>query len=486
MMGAEIGWAGVCPPDRSSTRKADAMPGRLARAGRRVMASGVVAALVLLTTALAGPALGQAVKPVWSDNEDGRANLFLGPQPDYAKSLGVEYATGRTTKALKRGDVDGMPSSVWVTDTLGEGTKDLRWRWVVDGTPQKWSGTSNVTVTQKPLFKANKIDAFGDGSVTLTLDRTYEVGQFEDGEWYAVAPQGLKITQATPVQKGSGKSLRNGASVDLDFLDQGLDGRGQGFDQANVTGLNETIKPGSVLVKAMSEDGKRNAYIDRMATLTVLSERPPAGSFRPTVYENGGRALRNEAEIDLDRVPRIDYDPRSFPSLDRIQDWRVEQLTRPAPPLGGGSTGARQLYPEDQAVVLSPHATAGPDAAGALHHGLEPHGRRRAHGLGKGAGPARDRHSRLLRLEAGDRGHRILSLQLGDADRLRRDAAARSEDARRQFARAGAGRLQLRPPGPLEVQLLGRQRGVRRPFGRREEGRPHYEVPRPRTKRATT
>ena len=86
-----------------------------------------------------------------------------------------------------------------------------------------------------------------------------------------------------------------------------------------------------------------------MATLTVLSERPPAGSFRPTVYENGGRALRNEAEIDLDRVPRIDYDPRSFPSIDEIQDWRLEQLTRPAPPLADGSTGARVLYPEDQA-----------------------------------------------------------------------------------------------------------------------------------------
>ena len=57
-------------------------------------------------------------------------------------------------------------------------------------------------MTQKPLFKANRIDAFGDGSVTLTLDNLYEVGQFEDGEWYAVAPKGLKITHATPEQKG--------------------------------------------------------------------------------------------------------------------------------------------------------------------------------------------------------------------------------------------------------------------------------------------
>ena len=375
------------------------------------MASGIVAALVLVTTALAGPALGQAVKPVWSDNEDGRANLFLGPQPDYANNLGVEYSTGQTTKTLKRGDVDGMPSSVWVTDTLGEGTKDLRWRWVVDGKPQNWSGTSKVTVTQKPLFKANRIDAFGDGSVTLTLDNLYEVGQFEDGEWYAVAPKGLKITHATPEQKGKGKSLRNGASVDLDFLDHGLDGRGQGFDQAQRHGAERDhrarLRAGEGQEPA---DGNTKRAIDRMATLTVLSERPPAGSFRPTVYENGGRALRNEAEIDLDRVPRIDYDPRSFPSLDKIQDWRLEQLTRPAPPLGGGSTGARLLYPARPSVVLSPDPTAGSDAAGPLHHGLQPHRRRRAHGLGEGPGPAGDRHSRRLCLQASDRGHRLLSL----------------------------------------------------------------------------
>ena len=50
------------------------------------MASGGTAAVILLAVAISGPALGQAVKPVWSDNEDGRANLFLGPQPDYAKT----------------------------------------------------------------------------------------------------------------------------------------------------------------------------------------------------------------------------------------------------------------------------------------------------------------------------------------------------------------------------------------------------------------
>jgi hypothetical protein len=350
-MHAEAGQAGGCLLRSPFAREASAGLRRLPQVSGAMMARGGIAVLFALATALAGPALGDTVKPVWSDNEDGRANLFMGPQPDYANSLAAEYAIGQgTANTLKRGDVDGIPSTVWLTDGLGTGAKDLRWRWVVDGVPQSWSGTSEVNVTARPLARSNTIDAFGDGSVKLTLDGTYEVGRFEDGEWYAVAPQGLKITHATPAQTGSGESLRNGASVDLDFKDHGLDGRGRGFDQARVAGLNEKIDPGSVLVKVMSQpDGKRNSHIDHMMTLTVLSERPPAGSFRPTVYENGGRALRNEAEIDLDRVPRIDYDPRSFPSVAAIQNWRSKQLTRPAPPLGDGDEGARHLYPEGQA-----------------------------------------------------------------------------------------------------------------------------------------
>lgn len=352
-MRAETGEAGAHLPRSAFARKARAMLGRLARPGRGTPAGGGLAALVLVTIAMAGPALGQAVKPVWSDNEDGRANLFMGPQPDYAKSLGAQYAVGQgAAKALKRGDVDGIPSSVWVTEALGTGSRNLRWRWVVDGVPKKWSATNQVKVSAKPLAKATTIDAFGDGSVTLTMDGTYEVGRFEDGEWYAVAPKGLKITHATPARTGAGKSLRNGASVDLDFLDQGLDGRGSGFRQASVAGLNETINPGSVLVKVKSQpEGKANSHISRMATLTVLSERPPAGSFRPTVYEHGERALRNEAEIDLDRVPRIDYDAASFPSLAAIKNWRLKQLTRPAPPLGHGDDSARKLYPEGQSAA---------------------------------------------------------------------------------------------------------------------------------------
>ncbi len=115
-----------------------------------------------------------------------------------------------------------------------------------------------------------------------------------------------------------------------------------------------TINPGSMITKTETTPGtsslldKINVWINRLITVTVLRERPPVGSMRPSVSHYGGpfrNEIRNVSEIDLSRVPTVTMSS-GLPSDDT---WITHQLRRPAPPMGDGTASSRALYPGAQA-----------------------------------------------------------------------------------------------------------------------------------------
>ena len=144
-------------------------------------------------------------------------------------------------------------------------------------------------------------------------------------------------------------TLRNGASVDVTGRSHGLQGDHPDFKTAWVYDHNAFIKPGQVLLKVQSGGVDPNNDITRLLTLTILSRRPPAGSFRPQVYGNAARKIYNWTQVDLGRIPRVNYDSAAMPPLNDITNYRLARVQRPAPALGGGSLGARKMFPGAQA-----------------------------------------------------------------------------------------------------------------------------------------
>ena len=413
----------------------------------------------------------------WANNKNGRAHAFMGDEPDYVSTLAAEYTTngGSTITPLTLesygtlANGSALRSTVRVTAALAAGTYNLQARWVIDGAAEAWSPAQSVTVTNAALATANSISYGSGNEITLSLGATVPVGQFEDGEWFAVAdpathPSGIKVTASTPAAKriaatglsygdahnliadneafdvvwsdgtttrrdritrpvggwtsanaarddwnskmvntgavwsttlASGThrfsavadfpvtstlgklsfvnvvgtpldamgfvtkewkaNIRHGASVDVEALSHGLREGHNRFTSTLVYDFNTFITPGQVFVKVQTREGDTNNYVSRLLTLTVLSRRPPEGSFRPTVYKSGDRKLYNWTHCDLGRVPRVNYDSAAMPTLAEITSYRLGNTQRPAPSLGTGSLDARRMYPSAQSQPYHQH-----------------------------------------------------------------------------------------------------------------------------------
>lgn len=146
--------------------------------------------------------------------------------------------------------------------------------------------------------------------------------------------------------------LRSGTTLNIDFRRTAMTSRDDG-DSTDISRLytydGTTILPGDTLVvSSPGPEASPNSYVGYEMVLTVLSERPPAGSLRPTPYKSAirSRKMLNRSHIDLSRVPRVTY--TSLDTLAAMQDYRIAKLDTPALPLGQGSAGARHMYPIDQ------------------------------------------------------------------------------------------------------------------------------------------
>jgi len=152
-------------------------------------------------------------------------------------------------------------------------------------------------------------------SITWNFDQPYTVGQFVNGDWWALGP--VTITSITPSFDGEG----NGWQVNPmpNTLRQSYDTRipYSEFDPILIPDLPYIAKPDDSIVKAISGDGRfyptddpatHPCYLDLVAVLTIVSEVPAdngASVFRPTYMGNSTKIYYSVNNLRTDLLPSL-------------------------------------------------------------------------------------------------------------------------------------------------------------------------------------
>ncbi len=149
----------------------------------------------------------------------------------------------------------------------------------------------------------SQITQFG---ITWTFDKPYQVGQFVNGDYWVIGP--VTITSITPVSSTvSGRTI-NGSMVNPKggIQVQGYDSAmyanygspattynsSLNFAQGISPETPKTLAPGSSLVSTISvEKAGARPQLTTAAVLTVLSEIPPTGAFRPA-YSGSNKTIK--------------------------------------------------------------------------------------------------------------------------------------------------------------------------------------------------
>lgn len=186
--------------------------------------------------------------------------------------------------------------------------------------------------------------------ITWTFDTDYTVGQFVNGDYWAVGP--VTIIGITPQSVDQGGRIINGSEINPD-----PNGTTQGYDSAmgynifdsqlnvayNVSSGTPLIVPvNSSLVSTISHPTPANVpQIKSAAVLTILSTIPPTNSFRPPFAGSNKTILHNEAEIDYTKLKALT--PTTLaPTISNLTD----SFARIWLDYRGGSPG-RMIHPAD-------------------------------------------------------------------------------------------------------------------------------------------
>ena len=187
------------------------------------------------------------------------------------------------------------------------------------------------------------------------FDKTYRIGQFVTGDWWVVAPNGLKFTSILPATSTNtipstvppgpydGQTwIRNGTHVDPRAKSdiQGLDNsmythltKSIGYQYQPVRNIamnlaTTVVTPGAdgiasvISSRSMTTPANRPQLL-KVKILTVLDQAPPADAFRPTytvdVNGNHQEGWLRESDIAYNRVNVVDklnqpLDPSGFPT----------------------------------------------------------------------------------------------------------------------------------------------------------------------------
>jgi hypothetical protein len=183
--------------------------------------------------------------------------------------------------------------------------------------------------------------------ITWTFDTNYQVGQFITGDYYVIDPGGgVSITGITPVSEDVEGRIANGSMInpDPDIYNESsgaYDVEAQGYDNAmwigdhhyysdlnvayGVNGGNPlVVTAGDSLISTKSVGTPNNRpQIQSAEILTVLSEAPPSGSFRPA-YVCTDKTLYNwdAVQANLNKLANLSSSGISgIPSVETAEAW---------------------------------------------------------------------------------------------------------------------------------------------------------------------
>jgi len=153
----------------------------------------------------------------------------------------------------------------------------------------------------------NQLTQYG---ITWTFSESVEFGTFITGDYYIVDPgTGVTVTSISPLpSNGANGSMKNPVPGAGQGLTDGYD-----YDASLSIVLPLDLNAGDSLLSSITRDGTESrdwaggtissqAKLRTVAVLTVLSEHPPTGTFRPS-YSDRSQTLYNINQINLDILP---------------------------------------------------------------------------------------------------------------------------------------------------------------------------------------
>jgi len=180
-------------------------------------------------------------------------------------------------------------------------------------------------------WAAKSVSQYG---ITWSWNEDRQIGQYANGDWWVVGP--VTITSITPASVTDADGwTRNGTMVNPGV------GYGQGYDSSivhlgafytgnvspNVTGRPLVVATGSVVStvsKSVSGASSIRPQLLVGAVLTVVSDAPPANSFRPPVTGTDKTSYWRESQMSYG-ILRSLAPVSSTPSLGTVENW----FTRP-------------------------------------------------------------------------------------------------------------------------------------------------------------
>jgi len=221
----------------------------------------------------------------------------------------------------------------------------------------------------------NQISQWG---ITWTFDKEYEYGQFVNGDYWVIGP--VAIIDIDPPSTDIDGRVMNGSMINPngdndntgDYTNtHGFDSLASGFNSSlnvarpggnDLTASNPlVIEPDASLVSSKSfvDDKGSYAQLEDFAVLTILSEAPPANSFRPAYASSTKEIKYNLADINFDALSDLTVVGSNAPALDDVVEWfkyptiSIAHATRSAE-IGGNRCSQHDDYTQriGQALLL--------------------------------------------------------------------------------------------------------------------------------------
>jgi len=180
--------------------------------------------------------------------------------------------------------------------------------YLVEPVIAKSPGDVDATIKDSTPTKSNSLTQFG---ITWVFSEEVEYGQFISGDYYVVdAGKGITILSASPMNDAG----ENGSMINpVPGEGQGFTVSGYNYNSALSVAFPASLEAGDAFLSSISRgdadsqdwSGSRlgsNSKLKTVAVLTVLSEHPPAGTFRPS-YSDRGQTLYNTSQINFGVLP---------------------------------------------------------------------------------------------------------------------------------------------------------------------------------------
>ncbi len=169
----------------------------------------------------------------------------------------------------------------------------------------------------------NMASSVSQHAITWDFDGEHQVGQYANGDWWVLGP--VTITSITPESQTVDDRVINGTMInpthDHSSTAQGYDSHpsDMNYDSSlnvapNYTGENLVVSEGSVVSSIYRPDPPSGGrpIISDLAILTVVSEVPPSGAFRPHPFGTDKTSYWTESQLNYDilqSLPHVDNVP---------------------------------------------------------------------------------------------------------------------------------------------------------------------------------